>query len=625
MLDRTRMLFVFTLLLLLAMPSFAQSRSVLEQAETDAGSFGTFAELAKVAGLEETLNGDGTFTVLMPTNDAIATMLSSLGLTVDDLTANPTLVKTIVEFHILDGKYTSSDITTAYGGEADGVLDLVTLGGETLSLQVQTDGMIVLNAQGIVVFLPDIAAKNGTIHAISGVLYPPSLLDEDGLPTFRAKETIADLLSGAPDFSTLVTALTENGLLDTLSGEEKYTIFAPTNDAFNLAQGDMPEDVLSVLQMHVIPGRVTIQELSNRLVLSGRDVGTLETLGGTIITYQLTADGTVILNGQGISTFTTDVLVDNGVIHYIGNVMLPQREETVGEYIRTNNDFSTLETALETVDLLGALDGEGPFTLLAPTNDAFTALADRLNITVDDLLANPDVLTSILQFHVIEGESSSSDLITQYGGEDDNVLELTTLGSEELTLQADDDDVITLNRQGIDVFLPDISVTNGVIHGISGILIPPSLRDEAGRPTFGSFKSIMDVLSQDANSFSSLVSLLEENNLAGTLSGTGQYTVFAPTNGALLTAQSTLADADVTGVLQFHIIEGRYTAKELGDLYALEDDNVLELTTVAGDELRLQVDDDGTIFLNAQGITVTVSNLTASNGMVHAISGVLLP
>jgi transforming growth factor-beta-induced protein len=456
-------------------------------------------------------------------------------------------------------------------------------------------------------------------------LLPPSLVDEEGRATFRDLVTIADLLSDAPEFSTFISAITENGLLDTLAGDAPYTVFAPTNDAFLLAQSDMPADMLSVLQMHIVPGRVTVEELGNRLAVSRRAIGTLETLGGATITYQLSADGTIILNGQGISSFTTDVLVDNGVIHYIGNVMLPQREDTVTEFIRTSTDFTILERALEATNMATTLEGEGLFTVFAPTDDAFTDLADRLNITVDELLSDTEALTTILQFHVLDGSFSTSDMVTAFGGQADNVLELATLSGEELTLQATAENELILNGQGINVFLPDVVITNGLIQGIGGVMIPPSLVDENGLPTFGNFNSVMDVLNRDSSSFSSFVGLLEDNNLAPTLSGIGQFTVFAPTNGALLAAQSNLANFDMAEVVGFHVVEGRYTAQDLADLFALEDDNILELTTLSGEELWLQVDDAGTIFLNAQGITAIITDLSASNGIVHAISGVLLP
>lgn len=615
---------ILLMLIFTALPTFAQRRSILEQAQRDAQSFATFADLAVAAGLDEVLNGDGPYTVFMPTNVAINNMLTATGITAEDLTANTELLSTILKFHILEGQYTAADITAAYGGQADGVLELTTLGGEQLTVQVDPAGAIIVGGMGNQVFLPDTSVGNGIIHAIDGVLLPPSLRDDRGRATFRDREYISELLSGAPDFSSFVGALTENALIDTLTTDDDYTVFAPTNDAILRSQSAMAEDPSAVLQMHIVPGRWTVQALSNKLAVERRNIGTLETLGGAVISYQLTADGTIILNGQGISTFTSDVVVDNGVIHYISDIMLPQREETVGEFVRNSTDYTILETILNSTDMMASLDGEGPFTVLAPTDDAFTRLAERLNITVDDLLANPELLTTIVQFHVIEGTFMADDLIAAYSGQDDNVLEVATLGGEELTLQADEEGTIILNKQGIDVFLPDIIVSNGVIHGIPGVLIPPSLRDENGRPTFGSFRSIIDVLNRDAASFSRLVELLQANGLADTLAGTTQYTLLAPTNGALLAAESNMTGSEAA-ILQFHVIPGRYTAKNLADLYALEDDGILELETLGGDELWLQVQPDGTIVLNAQGITVTVKDLGASNGVVHAIDGVLQP
>ena len=108
------LVFVLLMLFVVAMPTLAQSRDIVEQAERDAGSFSTFVAMVRAAGLEDTFKGDGPYTVLMPTNDAFANFLNSVGLTADDVTADPDLLKTILEFHVLDGEFSSSDIINAY-------------------------------------------------------------------------------------------------------------------------------------------------------------------------------------------------------------------------------------------------------------------------------------------------------------------------------------------------------------------------------------------------------------------------------------------------------------------------------------------------------------------------------
>lgn len=126
-----------------------------------------------------------------------------------------------------------------------------------------------------------------------------------------------------------------------------------------------------------------------------------------------------------------------------------------------DENFSILVTALQEAELVGALQGEGPFTVFAPTNDAFAALLEALDITAADLLAQPD-LADVLLYHVVSGKIMSTDLT------DDMMA--TTLQGESLTINLDDGVMVNSSK----VTTADIEATNGVIHVIDAVLVPES-------------------------------------------------------------------------------------------------------------------------------------------------------
>lgn len=133
--------------------------------------------------------------------------------------------------------------------------------------------------------------------------------------------------------------------------------------------------------------------------------------------------------------------------------------ETIVDLAVGNEDLSTLVTAVEEAGLVETLSGEGPYTVFAPTNEAFEALPEG---TLDDLLADPEgALTDVLTYHVVEGEVLSSDLTTG---------PVATVNGAELDVVVEDDGTVTVN--GIEVVMADIEASNGVVHVIGGVLVP---------------------------------------------------------------------------------------------------------------------------------------------------------
>ena len=210
-----------------------------------------------------------------------------------------------------------------------------------LTVEASEDGTLLLNGQSTSVFLADIAASNGVIHAIDGVLLPPmdeemesEEMSEESMDSEMMGNTIVDVASGNEDFSTLVAAVDAAGLVETLSGEGPFTVFAPTNAAFEAALAELgltaeelladTETLTSILTFHVVGDSLMAEDIVAAVEEAD---GTLEveTVNGAPLTVEI-VDGELALNGQGVGVAMADVEASNGVIHAIDGVLLPPME-----------------------------------------------------------------------------------------------------------------------------------------------------------------------------------------------------------------------------------------------------------------------------------------------------------
>merc|ERR1711915_652721 len=188
---------------------------------------------------------------------------------------------------------------------------------------------------------------------------------------------------------------------------------------------------------------------------AAQDVTTLE---GSSLT--VTKEGGTVKAGSA-SVSTPDIDSSNGVIHVIDAVLLPPVPDIVETAISVGS-FTVLVEALQTAGLVDALKGAGPFTVFAPTDAAFTALLDSLGVTQAELLARDD-LADILKYHVLSGSSvMSADLAA--------AQDVTTLEGSDLTVTKDGS---TVRAGRASVSAADISCSNGVIHVIDSVLLPP--------------------------------------------------------------------------------------------------------------------------------------------------------
>ncbi len=297
-------------------------------------------------------------------------------------------------------------------------------------------------------------ASLALVLGISAVTFT-SCEEEDTPP--MVKNTVVDVIVNSVNHNTLEAAVIAADLVDDLSANGPFTVFAPTDDAFaaipeeTLAAllADPTGDLANILLYHVVGSKAMSTDLSN-----GQEIQTL--LGDNVV---VTIDnGEVFINDAKVTI--ADIEADNGVVHVIDPVLMPT-PETVVDIIVNSDAHSTLEAAVIAADLVSALSAEGPFTVFAPTDDAFNALPEG---TLDELLADPSGdLTNILLYHVVAAQAMSTDL------SDGQTIE-TLLGSN-ITVTINNDGVFINDAK---VVVANIEAKNGVVHVIDTVLLPPS-------------------------------------------------------------------------------------------------------------------------------------------------------
>jgi len=417
-------------------------------------------------------------------------------------------------------------------------------------------------------------------------------------------QTIVDVVVESEDHTTLEAAVIAAGLAETLAGEGPFTIFAPTDAAFEaLPEGtldallaDPTGDLTTILQYHVVGGA---KVLSSDLM----DGQTAVTLQGAEIRVTKNDDGVFI--NDTIKVTAADIEADNGVVHVIDAVLLPPPPEeelpaSVVEIIVNSEDHDTLEMAVIAAALAETLGGEGPFTVFAPTDAAFAALPEG---TLDALLADPTGdLTTILQYHVVAGKVLSSDLMDGQTA--------ATLEGSEIRVTKNDDGVFI--NDTVKVTVADIEADNGVVHVIDAVLLPPPPEELPA--------SVVEVIA-NSEDHTTLEAAVMAAGLAETLAGEGPFTVFAPTDAAFEALPEGALDAllaDPTGglttILQYHVVAGKILSSDLMDGQMA--------ATLEGTEIRVTKNDDG-VFIN--GIKVTTADIETQNGVVHVIDAVLDP
>ena len=477
--------------------------------------------------------------------------------------------------------------------------------------------------------------------------------ENDDIPTNAASTGVHD---------SLVAALAHADLVTTLQGDGPFTVFAPTDDAFaaagiDLTTFDTDEEnatLSDILLYHVYSGAVNAADVTDGL--------TVTMVNGDEASFTVT-NGTVMIGDATVTT--ADVTSSNGIIHVIDTVLMPPADvapqgdicyNIVTHMIVPGSDatecesymylenyemngqnvtgcynsvthqvtnvsqaicegymwtpavdiamtamatgiHSSLVAALSKADLVTTLQGDGPFTVFAPTDQAFTdAGIDLDSFTTDEEIA---ALADILLYHVYSGAVNAADVT--------DGLTVTMVNGDDASFTVTADAVMVGDAT---VTLADVPASNGVIHVIDTVLMPPAdLVNDI--PTIASGTGV----------HTALVAALSKADLVITLQGDGPFTVFAPTDQAFTDAGIDLDSfttdeeiATLADILLFHVYSGAVNAADVTD--------GLTVTMVNGDDASFTVA-DGTVMVG--DATVTIADVMASNGVVHVIDKVLMP
>ena len=327
-------------------------------------------------------------------------------------------------------------------------------------------------------------------------------------------------------------------------------------------------------------------------------------------------------------------------------------EKTVLDLAVEAGQFTTLVAAVEAAGLGEALSGEGPFTVLAPTDAAFEEALEALDLTAEELLADTETLTTILTYHVLP-QAADSQLVATLDGQSVETLqgESVTISVEGGTIMADQAEVVSA----------DLEADNGIVHVINAVLLPPSVAEALGvamddemddaetttttaapetttttteapaeEPTIAQIVAA----AAEEGEFTILLAALEAAGLTEALNNPDdELTVFAPTDEAFaaalealgLEAEELLASDDLAGILLYHVAPGIFAAADVVEAAPIEALPTLNESAT----LAIDVIDDSVVVNDGAeplgGATVVQPDVFASNGVIHVIDTVLLP
>ncbi len=313
----------------------------------------------------------------------------------------------------------------------------------------------------------------GTVLSTAILVGPPGSTCNNGLQTcsdsnegevIRASYSppagasdIVDTAVAAGSFKTLAAALQAAGLVDTLKGSGPFTVFAPTDAAFaklpagtveSLLKPENKEKLTAILTYHVVSGAVKAKDVTSLKFATSLQGQRIDVVA---------KDGSVKIDGATVTK--TDIECSNGVIHVIDSVIIPSTNDVIATAVAAGN-FKTLAKALEAAGLVSTLQGKGPFTVFAPTDEAFAKLPKG---TLEDLLKpeNKEKLKAVLTYHVVPGLVYSDQVV--------KLADARTVQGQKVKIVTQDGKVMIDNAG---VVKTDIETSNGVIHVIDSVLLP---------------------------------------------------------------------------------------------------------------------------------------------------------
>ena len=386
------------------------------------------------AGLQGALqNPMATLTVFAPDNAAFDDLATALGTDIAGLLASPDLTN-ILLYHVLG---TTADAASITNGQIVQPLN------PSNSIKLTKTSTNAVYANQAMVNAADLTADNGIVHSIDAVIL--------------SDETVVDIALGSAIHSYLVAAVVQEELLPALTNPfAEFTVFAPTNSAF--------DDLATALGTD-IAGLLASPDLTNILLyhVLGITADAASITNGQIVqplnpsnSIKLTKTSTNAVYANQAMVNAADLTADNGIVHSLDAVVLPR--QTVVDVALGSIDHTYLVAALVQEELLPALtDPFAQFTVFAPTNTAFDALATELSTDIAGLLALPN-LSDILLYHVASGQLLSGDLTN-------GTITMLNTGSVVIDLTSG----VMVNTATVTA--PDLTSDNGVVHVIDKVLI----------------------------------------------------------------------------------------------------------------------------------------------------------
>ncbi|HJL17131.1 MAG TPA: fasciclin domain-containing protein [Sandaracinaceae bacterium LLY-WYZ-13_1] len=430
--------------------------------------------------------------------------------------------------------------------------------------------------------------------------------------------TIADIAAGDPQFSMLVAAADRAELIPLLSGTDEFTVFAPTNDAFE--DSGITMAMIESMPTAQLRGILTYHALEG-VVMSG-DIEAGPATTAAMLSIILGTEGGVTINGGnsvtgGANVTMADIEADNGVIHVIDRVLLPPTVADLTRYAGLTELAAAVASDTDIADALS--DPEAELTVFAPTNDAFPDDTTGLDVP------------QILLYHVL-GERVPSTAIPAMADT------LATMSYEDggttreyaLDVFFDTSDGVAVNggsgteatNLGGDVVIADVLATNGIVHVIDGVLLPLNIAEVAQVAGFDTLVSAVvasdPIPASIAGSETAVLDALSEDTLA-------PLTVFAPTNDAFDTAFPSGLPSDggaILGVLALHVIASPLPVRAED----LPGDTSTTVAPLAGSDLSFDTSaTPPTVSVTGGGSTagITGTDVGANNGIVHVIDTVL--
>uniref|UniRef100_A0A7S4DYM2 FAS1 domain-containing protein n=2 Tax=Lotharella globosa TaxID=91324 RepID=A0A7S4DYM2_9EUKA len=280
-------------------------------------------------------------------------------------------------------------------------------------------------------------------------------------------QTVVDVVSETPGLELLTEAVVAADLVDTLSGEGPFTVFAPTNASFETLLYQLGaesldnvsiSDLTDILTYHVSPKEAYDTDLM--------DMDMVPTVFGKDLTIEVDGDMLSIYDETELAAMVTiaNLNATNGVVHVIDKVLLS--DPTVYQVMSTTPGLEIVSEAVGAAGLIPTLSEEGPFTVFAPTNESFAAVLEDLDVGGIEEIPE-ETVRSILLYHVVPGVAANSSSLTD-GQELETALEGKTLEidlDDEVQIEDDTDDQAT-------VVSPDLEGSNGIVHVIDKVLIP---------------------------------------------------------------------------------------------------------------------------------------------------------